>query len=49
MDDAMMPHQCQGHEHLSSESTNECGREPGETVSLDQFIKIHTQELHRNA
>lgn len=48
MHDAMMTHQHKRTQHLDGEATNEDGRKTSELISLDEFIEVHAEKLHRN-
>lgn len=49
MNDSVLPHQRQRHQHLTREATNERGRESNESIGFDQFVQVNTQQLHRDA
>ena len=44
----VVAHQAQRHDHLACESSNQRGGEADETIGLDQFIQINTEQLHRD-
>jgi hypothetical protein len=46
MNNSMMTHERKGHQHLTCEPSNEGSRKPNETVCLDQFVQIDTEQLH---
>ena len=45
MNDTMMTKKRQRPENLNGEATDEGGREPGEAVRLDQFVKVDAEEF----
>jgi hypothetical protein len=49
MDDSMMAHQAQGHDHLAGEPPNQGGREAHETIGLDQLVQVDTEQFHGDA
>jgi len=49
MDDSMMAHQAQGHDHLTGEPPNQGGREAHETIGLDQLVQVDTEQFHGDA
>jgi hypothetical protein len=48
MNDTMMSHQRQRHEHLTRKSSNQSSGKPSKSVSLDKLIKVDTKQFHRN-
>jgi hypothetical protein len=49
VDDPMALEQNQRAKHLLGEASNELEREPTEVIALDELIKVHAQELSRDA
>jgi hypothetical protein len=49
MNNAVLSHQRQGHQHLICEAANERGRESDESIGFDQFIQVDAQQFHCNA
>jgi len=46
MNNSMMPHERKGHQHLTCKPSNEGSRKSNETISLDQFVQIDTEQFH---
>jgi hypothetical protein len=42
----MMTHERKGHQHLTRKPSNEGSRKSNETVCLDQFVQIDTEQFH---
>lgn len=48
VDDPVVAHQTQRHDHLTCESPNQRGGEADEAIGLDQFVQINTEQFHRD-
>jgi hypothetical protein len=49
MNDAMVPHQGQWHQHLARETAYEACCETNKTVCLDELVEVNAQKFHGNA
>lgn len=49
MYNAVVPHECQRLQHLTSEPANQCGSESDKVIGFDQLVEVDTQQFRCNA